>query len=71
MSWIPLVGGSLGATFGGFIADHVVKDRGSWARILVLVGSQIIAAPFAAGKCRCCELYAVFLFSLLDRMGLV
>jgi MFS family permease len=49
MSWIPLVGGSLGATFGGFISDYVVKDRGSWARIWVLIASQIISAPFAAG----------------------
>eukprot|EP00753_Platysulcus_tardus_P002744 PLAT11858.1.p1 GENE.PLAT11858.1~~PLAT11858.1.p1 ORF type:complete len:470 (-),score=246.17 PLAT11858.1:83-1492(-) len=49
MSWIPLVGGSLGATFGGFISDRIVKKRGPAARILVLIASQVLAAPFAAG----------------------
>ena len=41
MSWIPLVGGSLGAFFGGFISDRVVKSRGISARMLVLVVSQV------------------------------
>lgn len=49
MSWIPLVGGSLGVLFGGFISDRVVKRRGLYARIFVLVASQFLAAPFAAG----------------------
>ncbi|CAL1540212.1 unnamed protein product [Lymnaea stagnalis] len=49
MSWIPLVGGSLGVLFGGFISDRVVKRRGLYARIIVLVVSQFLAAPFAAG----------------------
>ncbi|XP_048587270.1 MFS-type efflux pump MSMEG_3705-like [Nematostella vectensis] len=49
MSWIPLVAGSCGVVLGGFISDRLVKDRGPHARIWVLVGSQIIAAPFAAG----------------------
>ncbi|XP_067928432.1 MFS-type efflux pump MSMEG_3705-like [Watersipora subatra] len=47
MSWIPLVGGSLGALFGGFISDRVVKGRGIVARMAVLAVSQICAAPFA------------------------
>ena len=41
MSWIPLVGGSLGAFFGGFISDRVVKKRGIAARMVVLVISQV------------------------------
>ena len=41
MSWIPLVGGSLGVVFGGFISDRLVKNRGSYARVWVLVGSQV------------------------------
>ncbi|GFS20961.1 Cis,cis-muconate transport protein muck [Elysia marginata] len=49
MSWIPLVGGSLGVLFGGFISDRIVKRRGLYARIFVLVASQFLAAPFAAG----------------------
>ncbi|KAF6023363.1 hypothetical protein EB796_018320 [Bugula neritina] len=47
MSWIPLVGGSVGAFFGGFISDRVVKRRGIPARMAVLMISQICAAPFA------------------------
>jgi MFS family permease len=49
MSWIPLVGGSLGAVFGGVISDALVKGRGPVARIWVLFISQVAAAPFAAG----------------------
>ncbi|XP_050414954.1 protein spinster homolog 1 [Patella vulgata] len=49
MSWIPLVGGSIGVFVGGFISDRVVKKRGLYARIIVLVASQVLAAPFAAG----------------------
>eukprot|EP00049_Salpingoeca_infusionum_P001038 m.44532 g.44532 ORF g.44532 m.44532 type:complete len:500 (+) comp10838_c0_seq2:443-1942(+) len=49
MSWIPLVAGSLGAVFGGFISDRIVKKRGTTARIWVLVISNLLAAPFAAG----------------------
>ncbi|KAH9496640.1 hypothetical protein Btru_009912 [Bulinus truncatus] len=49
MSWIPLVGGSIGALGGGFISDRVVKKWGLYARVSVLVASQLLAAPFAAG----------------------
>ena len=41
MSWIPLVGGSLGAVFGGFISDLLVKNRSSYVRIWVLIVSQV------------------------------
>ena len=40
-SWIPLVGGSIGVWFGGFISDRVVKTRGPQARILVLIASLV------------------------------
>ncbi|XP_005094596.1 protein spinster homolog 1 isoform X2 [Aplysia californica] len=49
MSWIPLVSGSLGVLWGGFISDRIVKRRGLYARVIVLVASQFLAAPFAAG----------------------
>ncbi|XP_078605979.1 MFS-type efflux pump MSMEG_3705-like [Branchiostoma floridae x Branchiostoma japonicum] len=48
MSWVPLVGGSCGVLFGGFISDRVVKRVGPQGRIWVLVISQLCAAPFAA-----------------------
>lgn len=41
MSWIPLVGGSLGVVLGGFISDRLVKGRGTYARVWVLVVSQV------------------------------
>lgn len=42
MGWIPLVGGSLGVVAGGFISDRVVKRRGLYARVFVLVFSQVL-----------------------------
>ena len=41
MSWIPLVGGSLGAVFGGFISDLLVKNRSTYVRIWVLIVSHV------------------------------
>ncbi|XP_036382019.1 probable L-galactonate transporter [Megalops cyprinoides] len=49
LSWIPLVGGSLGVLFGGFVSDRVVKRRGLTARVWVLVISQVLASPFLLG----------------------
>lgn len=49
MAWIPIVGGSLGVMVGGFISDRVVKGRGIYARVAVVIASQLIASPFAAG----------------------
>lgn len=49
MSWIPLAGGSLGAVLGGVISDFLVKGRSPYVRIWVLIVSQVVAAPFAAG----------------------
>ena len=41
MSVIPLVGGSIGAVVGGIISDFLVKGRGPYARIWVLIVSQV------------------------------
>ena len=41
LSWVPLVGGSLGALLGGFISDRLVKRRGYGARLWVLIFSQV------------------------------
>ena len=41
MSWIPMVGGSMGALFGGFISDLLVKNRSTYVRIWVLIISQV------------------------------
>uniref|UniRef100_UPI00398E9CB3 MFS-type efflux pump MSMEG_3705-like n=1 Tax=Pristiophorus japonicus TaxID=55135 RepID=UPI00398E9CB3 len=49
LSWIPLVGGCLGAVAGGYISDLLVKRSGLYARVWVLVISQVVAAPFVAG----------------------
>lgn len=49
MSWIPLVGGSLGVVVGGFISDRIVKKSGPHGRVWVLVVSQLLAAPFGVG----------------------
>lgn len=49
MSWIPLVAGSIGVVLGGFISDRFVKRLGPYGRVFVLVFSQLLAAPFAAG----------------------
>lgn len=49
MGWIPIVGGSLSVAVGGFISDMVVKGRGIYARVAVVIASLLLAAPFAAG----------------------
>lgn len=49
MGWIPIVGGSFGVVVGGFISDRVVKGRGIYARVAVVIASLLVAAPFAAG----------------------
>ncbi|KAL4218887.1 hypothetical protein ACF0H5_021475 [Mactra antiquata] len=49
MGWIPIVGGSLSVAVGGFISDQVVKTRGIYARIAIVIASLLVAVPFAAG----------------------
>ena len=41
MSAIPLVAGSIGAVVGGLISDLLVKNKGPFARIWVLIVSQV------------------------------
>jgi len=47
MQWIPLIGGCFGALFGGFISDRYVKKSEPWKRLLILIASNTVAAPFA------------------------
>lgn len=42
LTWIPLIGGSVGAFVGGFISDRLVGSRGPSARIWVLIISQVV-----------------------------
>lgn len=49
LSWVPLVGGTLGAVLGGLVSDRLVRSKGQSARLWVLIGSQILAAPFVVG----------------------
>lgn len=41
MSWVPLVGGSLGVILGGKISDVWVNKLGPISRVLVLTASQV------------------------------
>jgi len=41
MGWIPIVGGTLGVTVGGFISDRLVKGRGVYARVAVVIISLV------------------------------
>ena len=41
MSWIPLLGGSIGVVLGGFISDRLVRRIGPRGRLLVLIVSQV------------------------------
>jgi len=47
MQWIPLIGGCFGALLGGFVSDRYVAKSEPWKRLLILVASNLIAAPFA------------------------
>lgn len=49
LSWVPLVGGTLGAVCGGLVSDKLVQRRGQVARLWVLVVSQLLACPFLVG----------------------
>ena len=41
MSWVPAVGGIIGAFLGGLIADMIAKYGQPHYRLLVLAGSQV------------------------------
>ncbi|XP_076091392.1 MFS-type efflux pump MSMEG_3705-like isoform X2 [Mytilus galloprovincialis] len=49
MSWIPIVGGILSVTVGGLLSDVIVKRLGLYSRVIVIIISLTLAAPFAAG----------------------
>ena len=41
LSWVPLVGGSLGAVLGGVVSDRLAKRWGGMTRPYVLILSQV------------------------------
>lgn len=41
LSWIPLLGGIIGAIVGGYVADRLGKRYGQVGRLVVLVTSQV------------------------------
>ena len=49
LSWVPLIGGTVGALFGGWVSDRVARTRGIAARLWVLIISQLAAIPFLDG----------------------
>ena len=49
LSWVPLIGGTLGAVCGGLVSDKLVQRRGQMARLWVLIISQLLACPFLVG----------------------
>lgn len=49
LSWVPLVGGTVGALLGGWVSDKVARTRGVAARLWVLIISQLVAIPFLVG----------------------
>jgi len=46
---IPLIAGSFGAVLGGAVSDRAAKGRSISFRLLVVILSNIVAAPFAVG----------------------
>jgi hypothetical protein len=49
LSWVPVVGGSIGVFVGGWISDILVHRWGMKARIIVLVLCNLLASPFLFG----------------------
>jgi len=41
MGWIPIVGGTFSVAVGGFISDRLVKGRGVYARVAVVIVSLV------------------------------
>lgn len=54
MSWIPLLAGSIGAVVGGVISDVLVKGRGPYMRIWVLIISQVRGRGWGRLESQCC-----------------
>eukprot|EP00904_Undaria_pinnatifida_P007739 jgi/Undpi1/4095/HiC_scaffold_16.g07462.m1 len=49
VSWVPLVGGSIGAMVGGFLSDRLAQRLGTAGRLWVVIVSNALASPFAVG----------------------
>ncbi|CAG2221727.1 unnamed protein product [Mytilus edulis] len=72
MSWIPIVGGIFSVTVGGLLSDVIVKRLGLYSRVIVIIISLTLAAPFAAGTLFFCHLmltYARYQHIYLVRCG--
>ena len=41
LTWVPLVGGTLGALFGGLVSDRLARFSGHRGRMWVLILSQV------------------------------
>ena len=41
LSWIPLLGGIIGAIIGGYVADRLAKCYGQMGRLVVMITSQV------------------------------
>ena len=50
ISWIPLIGGGMGAMVGGHLSDILVAKYGPESRLLILSISNFIAAPIIASS---------------------
>ncbi|XP_003387988.1 PREDICTED: uncharacterized protein LOC100638137 isoform X1 [Amphimedon queenslandica] len=49
LSWVPVVGGTVGVFAGGMISDGLVRRLGTRSRLIVLVTCCFLAAPFLFG----------------------
>jgi len=49
IAWVPLVAGGCGVFAAGIASDHLVKHYGPVARLYLLIGLTVAAAPFSAG----------------------
>ena len=77
MSWVPLVGGILGATIGGYASDHMTKKYGLQGRIALLVITQVredllplfvcLCVGVHVHMCRVCFFGYSFVFRCLDK----
>ncbi|CAG7823077.1 unnamed protein product [Allacma fusca] len=57
---ISIGGGTVGAAFGGFFSDRLVKSLGISSRAVVLASSQLLATPFSLGLLYLDPPYAFF-----------
>jgi len=53
MGWIPIVGGTFSVAVGGFISDRLVKGRGVYARVAVVIVSLVSSEDCLHNKVNC------------------